>query len=50
MVIEEDFVPKGVEEFNCSSQDLDLEYKKYSMLLFQEQLVLVVLVEERKGE
>jgi hypothetical protein len=47
MVIEGDFVSKGVEKFNCLSQDLDLEDKKYLVLLFQEQLVLVVLVEER---
>jgi hypothetical protein len=49
-MIEGDFVPKGIEQFSCSSQDLDLEYKKYSMLLFREQLVLVVLVEKKKGE
>jgi hypothetical protein len=48
-VIEGDFVPKGVEQFGRSSQDLDLEYNKYSILLFWEQLVLVVLVEKRKG-
>jgi hypothetical protein len=50
MVIEGDFVHKSIEQFDCSSQGLDLEYKKYLVSLFQEQLVLVVLVEERKGE
>jgi hypothetical protein len=45
-VIERDFVPKGIEQFGCSSQDLDLEYKKYSVLLIWE----VVPIENRKGE
>jgi hypothetical protein len=40
MVIERDFVPKGVEQFGHSSQDPDLEYTKYSVLLFREQRVL----------
>lgn len=50
VVIESDFVPKGIEQFGHSSQDLDLEYKKYLVLLIQEQLVLVVSIEKRKGE
>jgi hypothetical protein len=49
-VIESDFVLKGIEQFGHSSQDLDLEYKKYLVLLIQEQLVLVILIEKRKGE
>jgi hypothetical protein len=49
MVIEGDFVPKGVEQFDHSSQDPDLEYNN-SVLLLQEQPILVVLVEKRKGE
>jgi hypothetical protein len=32
-----DFVPKGVEQFGCLSQDLILEYKKYLVLLIWEQ-------------
>jgi hypothetical protein len=44
------FVPKGVEQFGCSSQMKDLEYEKYSVFLIWEQLVLVVVVEKRKGE
>ncbi len=50
VVIESDFVPKGIEQFSHSSQDLELEYKKYLVLLIQEQLVLVVPIEKRKGE
>jgi hypothetical protein len=38
-MIEGDFVPKGVKQFGHSSQDLNLEYKKY-----------LVLVEKKKGE
>jgi hypothetical protein len=34
IVIEGDFVPKGVEQFGHSSQDPNLEYEKYSVLLF----------------
>jgi hypothetical protein len=49
-MIEMDFIPKGVKWFDRSSQVLDFEYKKYSMLFIWEQLVLVVLVEKRKGE
>jgi hypothetical protein len=49
-VIERDFVLKGLEQFGCSSQDPNLEYKKYLVLLFQEQPVLVVSVEKREGE
>jgi hypothetical protein len=49
-MIEGDFVPKGVEQFNHSLEDLNLEYKKYSVLLFWEQLVLVLQFEKRKGE
>jgi len=49
-MIEGDFVPKGVEQFGSSSQDLDLEYKKYLVLLIRKQLVLVVPIENRKGE
>ncbi len=45
-MIEGDFIHKGV---GHSSQDQDLEYKKYLMLLFQEQLALVVPIEKRKG-
>jgi hypothetical protein len=48
VVIEGHFVPKSVEQFGYSSQDLDLEYKKYLMLLIQKQLILVVQVEKRK--
>ncbi len=47
MVIEGDFVCKGV---NHSLEDPDLEYKKYSMLLFQEQSILMVPIEKTKGE
>jgi hypothetical protein len=50
VMIEGDFVPKGTEQFGCSSQDLNLEYKKDSVLLIWEQPVLVVLIEKRKGE
>jgi len=50
MVIKGDFVRKGVKQFGHSSQDPNLEYKTYSMLLFQEQSVLVVPIEKRKGE
>jgi hypothetical protein len=32
-MIEGDFVPKGAKQFGHSSQDLDLEYNKYSMLV-----------------
>ncbi len=32
-VIKGDFVPKGAEQLDHSSQDIDLEYKKYSILL-----------------
>jgi hypothetical protein len=35
-VIEGDFVSKGVEQFDHSSKEKDLEYDKYSMLLIQE--------------
>jgi hypothetical protein len=49
-MIKWDFVPKGFEQFDHSLQDPNLEYKKYSMLLFWEQLVLVVPIEKRKGE
>jgi len=34
-VIKGDFVPKGTEQFGCSSQYLNIEYKKYLMLLIQ---------------
>lgn len=48
-MIEGDFVPKGVGQFNHSSQDPNLEYKKYS--LFWEYSVLVVVpIEKRMGE
>ncbi len=50
VLIQGDFVPKGVEQFGCSSQAKDLEYEKYSMLLIQEEPILVVLIEKRKGE
>jgi hypothetical protein len=50
IVIEGDFVHKGAEQFSHSPQGLDLEYKKYLVLLFWEQLILVVLVEKKKGE
>jgi hypothetical protein len=50
MMIEGDFVPKGIKQFGRSSQDLDFEYKKYSVLLIWEQPVLVVPIEKRKGE
>ncbi len=49
-MIKEEFVPSGIEQFDHSSQDPNLEYKKYSILLFKEQLVLVVAIEKRKGE
>ncbi len=49
-MIKGDFVPKDVKQFGHSSQDLNLEYKKDSMLLFSEQLILVVLVEKRMGK
>ncbi len=35
-VIKGEFVPKGFEQFDHSLQDPNLEYKKYSMLLFRE--------------
>jgi hypothetical protein len=50
MVIEGDFVPKGVQQFGHSSQDPNLEYKKYFVLLLWEQSISVILVEKRKGE
>jgi hypothetical protein len=50
MVIEGDFVPKDAKQFDRSSQDPNLKYKKYSILLIREQLVLVVQVEKTKGE
>jgi hypothetical protein len=50
VAIEGDFIPKGIKQFDCSSQDLDIEYKKYSVLLIQEQQVLVVHAKKRKGE
>jgi hypothetical protein len=50
MVIKGDFVRKGVEQFGHPSQDPNLEYKTYSMLLFQKQSILVVPIEKRKGE
>jgi len=34
-VIKGDFVRKGNEQFDCSSQYLNIEYKKYLMLLIQ---------------
>ncbi len=49
-VIKGDFVPKCVEQFNRSSQDIDLEYKKYLVLLIGKQSILVVLIEKKKGE
>ncbi len=49
-LIEGDFVPKGVEQIGHSSQDLNLEYKKYLVLLLWEQLILVVPIEKKKGE
>jgi hypothetical protein len=50
MMIKGNFVPKGVKQFNHSSQDPDLEYNKYSMLLFLEQPVLVVPIEKKTRE
>jgi hypothetical protein len=50
LVIEGDFVPKGIEQLDHSSQEKDLGYKRYSVLLVWEQPVLVVPVEKRKGE
>jgi hypothetical protein len=50
MVIKRDFVLKGIEQFGRSSQDLNLEYKKYLVLLFWKQMVLVVPVEKKMGE
>ncbi len=47
-MIKGDFVPKGTEQFDCSSQDPNFEYKKYLVLFIWEQLVLVVLVENKK--
>jgi hypothetical protein len=49
-MIEGEFVPKGAKWFDHSSQDPNLEYKKYSMLFILEQLVLVVILEKKKGE
>jgi hypothetical protein len=49
-VIERDFIPKGIEQFGRSSQEKDLGYKSYLVLLIWEQLVLVVLVEKIKWE
>jgi len=34
-VIKGDFVPKGTKQFGYSSQYLNIEYKKYSMLLIK---------------
>ncbi len=50
MVIEGDFVPKGTKQFDCSSQDFNLEYKKYPILLIWEQPILVVPIEKKNGE
>ncbi len=50
MKIKGNFVPKGAKQFSHSSQDLDLEYNTYSVLLFQEQPVLVGPIEKKKGE
>jgi hypothetical protein len=49
-VIEGDFIPKGVEQFGCSSQEKDLGYESYLVLLIWEQLVLVVPIEKIKWE
>jgi hypothetical protein len=49
-MIKGDFVPKGVEQFGRSSQDIDFEYKKYSVLLIGKRPIFMVLVEKRKGE
>jgi hypothetical protein len=49
-MIEGDFVPKGVEQFDHSSQEKDLEYNKYSVLLIREQPILLILVEKKKRE
>jgi hypothetical protein len=49
-VIRGDFVPKGVEQFGHSSQAKDLEYEKYIMLLIQEEPILAVSIEKKKGE
>ncbi len=33
------FCPQGLKQFDCSSQDPDIKYKKYSIFLIREQLV-----------
>lgn len=49
-MIEGDFIPKGAKQFSRSSQEKDLGYKNYLVLLIWEQSVLVVLVENKMGE
>jgi hypothetical protein len=46
-VIKGDFVPKGTEQFNHSSQDLNLEYNKHLVLLLWQQPELVKLVKKK---
>ncbi len=48
IVIEGDFVPNGTKQFDHSSQEKDLGYKMYSMLLIWEQTTLVVPIEKKK--
>jgi hypothetical protein len=41
-MIKGDFVSKDIEQFSHSSQENNLGYKKYLVLLIWEQLVLVI--------
>jgi hypothetical protein len=50
IVIEGDFVPTGIKQFGHSSQEKDLGYEMYSVLLIWEQMTLVVPIEKKGGE
>jgi len=41
-MIKRDFVPKSTEQFNHSSQENDLGYEKYLVLLIWEQRILII--------
>jgi len=49
LMIERTLCPKGVEQFGHSSQEKDLGYERYLVLLVQEQPILVVLVKKKGG-
>jgi hypothetical protein len=50
IVIEGDFVANGTKQFDHSSQEKDLGYEMYSVLLIQEQTTMVVPIEKKRGE